>query len=235
MYVFMLCTIVTYNLKVKNTTFYLVGLVEKGRGLKVLKSYAGSRGIEKKMWYSVHCNLKFFLAASSQPMINEAAKEEPVSESSSSSVTKVSKSDVLTKDEENHVVVGSKETVNKVLVKPSPNITRGDETVIEEEEETKEAKQSLVQVVKDKKVAPKVSMAEVLASNHLSDASKFHVFKALVEEGMMSNKEVGNSVLYLVSLFTLGRDLYVHAIVMSQLIYIMQGSICSYHCDVIIF
>ena len=49
--------------------------------------------------------------------------------------------------------------------------------------------------------APKVTMVEVLASKHLSDASKFHVFKELVQDGHMSNKEVVNTVLYLVSFF----------------------------------
>ena len=54
-------------------------------------------------------------------------------------------------------------------------------------------------VQKDKKGPPKVTMAEVLASKHLSDGSKFHVFKELVQEGHITNREVVNSVLYLVS------------------------------------
>ena len=45
---------------------------------------------------------------------------------------------------------------------------------------------------------PKVSVDEVLRSKHLNDASKFHVFKELVQEGQMSNQEVVNSILYLV-------------------------------------
>ena len=48
---------------------------------------------------------------------------------------------------------------------------------------------------------PKVSITEVLASKHLNDASKFHVFTGLVQDGQMSNKEVVNSILYLVRLF----------------------------------
>ena len=48
---------------------------------------------------------------------------------------------------------------------------------------------------------PKVSITEVLASKHLNDASKFHVFTELVQDGQMSNKEVVNSILYLVRSF----------------------------------
>jgi hypothetical protein len=48
---------------------------------------------------------------------------------------------------------------------------------------------------------PKVSITEVLASKHLNDASKFHVFTGLVQDGQMSNKEVVNSILYLVRSF----------------------------------
>ena len=83
-----------------------------------------------------------------------------------------------------------KEPVKKVIANPS-ELEHKNDTISEEV-----SKQS---VVKDRKAPPKVSMTEVLASKHLSDASKFHVFKELVQEGHMSNKEVVNSVLYLVS------------------------------------
>lgn len=51
------------------------------------------------------------------------------------------------------------------------------------------------------KAVPKVSISEVLASKHLNDASKFHLFSELVQDGQMSNKEVVNSVLFLVRSF----------------------------------
>ena len=52
--------------------------------------------------------------------------------------------------------------------------------------------------VSSKATNPKVSVDEVLRSKHLNDASKFHVFKELVQQGQMSNQEVVNSILYLV-------------------------------------
>ena len=64
-------------------------------------------------------------------------------------------------------------------------------------QESSTAKQTKIASVS----VPKVSITEVLASKHLNDASKFHVFTGLVQDGQMSNKEVVNSILYLVRLF----------------------------------
>ena len=54
---------------------------------------------------------------------------------------------------------------------------------------------------------PQVSITEVLASKHLNDANKFHVFTELVQDDQMSNKEVVNSILYLVRSFF---DIYIY-------------------------
>ena len=64
-------------------------------------------------------------------------------------------------------------------------------------QESSTAKQTKIASVS----VPKVSITEVLASKHLNDASKFHVFTGLVQDGQMSNKEVVNSILYLVRSF----------------------------------
>ena len=51
------------------------------------------------------------------------------------------------------------------------------------------------------KVAPavaKLNTFEILTARHLNDASKFEIFKGLIEVGKMTNKEVVNAVLYLV-------------------------------------
>ena len=64
-------------------------------------------------------------------------------------------------------------------------------------QESSTAKQTKIASVS----VPKVSITEALASKHLNDASKFHVFTGLVQDGQMSNKEVVNSILYLVGSF----------------------------------
>ena len=82
---------------------------------------------------------------------------------------------------------------------PTTNPSVDDSSTVNSKQSSPASSREVPVVQKDKKGPPKVTMAEVLASKHLSDGSKFHVFKELVQEGHITNREVVNSVLYLVS------------------------------------
>ena len=86
---------------------------------------------------------------------------------------------------------------DKVVSATTTTTTKAEKKPPTPAQESSTAKQTKIASVS----VPKVSITEVLASKHLNDASKFHVFTGLVQDGQMSNKEVVNSILYLVRLF----------------------------------
>ena len=86
---------------------------------------------------------------------------------------------------------------DKVVSATTTTTTKAEKKPPTPAQESSTAKQTKIASVS----VPKVSITEVLASKHLNDASKFHVFTGLVQDGQMSNKEVVNSILYLVRSF----------------------------------
>ena len=62
---------------------------------------------------------------------------------------------------------------------------------------TKDHKASEAEVAK--KPLAKATAADVIKSKKMDDSAKFEIFKGMVAEGSISNKEVVNSVLHLVS------------------------------------
>ena len=88
------------------------------------------------------------------------------------------------------------EPVSESKAPPPPPPVKKIETVVKPPA-TKDHKASEAEVAK--KPLAKATAGDVIKSKKMDDSAKFEIFKGMVAEGSISNKEVVNSVLHLVS------------------------------------